>query len=59
MEKEMTFSELDRNFTELAKEELEQVSGGVGAGLKCPGCGSTQIVRSSGGYKCLDCGKTF
>lgn len=58
MEKEMDFSELGQNFTELSKEDLKQVSGGYAA-MKCPSCGSYQIVTVSGGHKCLDCGKVF
>ena len=52
------FEALNRKLAELTEDELEQVTGG-GAGLRCPSCGSTQIVRSSAGYKCLDCGKIF
>lgn len=59
MEKELNYSELSKNFTELTNDELSQVSGGQTGGLKCQSCGSTQIVRVAGGYKCLDCGKIF
>ncbi len=42
-------------------EGMEKVFGGTGADPSqgCPHCGSFQIVRVSGGFKCLDCGHQF
>ncbi|MBP3210754.1 MAG: hypothetical protein J6M64_12735 [Oscillospiraceae bacterium] len=44
------------------EESMKNVIGG-GAGADpskgCPHCGSFQIVRTAGGFKCLDCGTEF